>query len=133
MTKLVFGENGKPNRYIIDGKEVTKAEWDEAFPPRLGVPAIGGNSSSGWPMVSEALAVNPKQIKKVMERNRKHNLHINYDIEGRPVLQDRGQRRDLMRIEGAHDQDGGYGDDHATSGGYLDPIGADPTNAFEGL
>lgn len=63
------------------------------------------------PIESDALAVHPKQIKTVMERNARHGLHINYDpTDGRPLLQDRDQRRRLMKIEGCHDNNGGYGD-----------------------
>ena len=48
---------------------------------------------------SESLAVHPDQIPEVLERNRRHGLHIEYDRHGRPKIADSGQRRDLVRIE----------------------------------
>ncbi len=130
--KSTYHRNGTVS-HEIDGLPATQEEVDAAFPPkRIGVP-LQSQTSAAWPIKSDALAVHPRQIKKVMERNRKHGLHVEYAKDGRPILADRGQRRELMKIEGAHDQQGGFGDDHATHGGYLDPIGHDDPSVFEGL
>ncbi len=123
--RTIYHRNGTVEHFI-DGKSASQAEVDETFPPKkIGVP-LRAQTSTCWPMKSDALAVHPKQIKAVRERNKKHGLHIEYARDGRPILQDRGQRRDLMKIEGVHDRNGGYGDDHATHGGYLD----DPADAI---
>lgn len=108
-----FGERTK--YYVGDPgceKEVSKEEFDELFPP---VDDSGGNGSGliAWhrPVESDALAVHPKQIPAVMERNARHGLHIDYNPEdGRPILRDRAQRRQLMKLDKAHDNNGGYGD-----------------------
>lgn len=85
----------------------------EQRPPGGAAPATWGTAA---PLHSESLAVHPSQIKEAMERNKKHGLgHVKYDKQGRPILTDRGMKRDLMRLEGVHDKDGGYGDDHATA------------------
>jgi hypothetical protein len=103
---------GWPQRYYLDGVQVSKEEFEQAFPPQpQGAP--GGHGSACWPMLSDALAVHPGQIQEAMERNKRHGLHVEYTEDGRPKLMDRGQRRDLMRAEGFHDNNGGYGDDHA--------------------
>ena len=74
-------------------------------------------------MKSDALAVHPDQIPEVMARNKKHGVHVEYDPkDGRAILKDRGQRRDLMRIEGFHDNNGGYGDDHHIPRNPLPPV-----------
>ncbi len=79
-------------------------------------PGTGGNTPSCWPMKSEALAVHPDQIPEALARNKRHGIQgVSYDRLGRAVLADRGARRDLMRLEGVHDNQGGYGDDHATA------------------
>ena len=52
------------------------------------------------PLKSDALAVHPKQIAAVKERNKRHGLSIDYDRHGRPVFTDAGQRKKLMKIEG---------------------------------
>ncbi len=96
--------------YFLDGKEVTPEEFEAAFPPK----ELGASSghSTAWSngLESDALAVHPKQIEAVMARNKKHGLNVEYLPDGRPKLTDRGQRRDLMRLEGFHDNQGGYGD-----------------------
>ena len=68
-------------------------------------------------MSSDAMAVHPSQIEAIMARNKKHGVQgVSYDpADGRAILADRGARRDLMRLEGVHDNEGGYGDDHAAS------------------
>lgn len=96
--------------YYVEGREVSEGEFDAAFPPReIGSPS---GHSTAWSngLCSDALAVHPKQIAQVMERNKRHGLHVEYDGVGRPILKDRGQRRDLMRVERCHDNEGGYGD-----------------------
>ena len=121
--KIVYRSHGED--YFIDGKEVSKEEFDETFPPKpLGhAPALGGNTSSCWPLKSDAMAVHPSQIKEAMERNKKHGVvGVSYDPkDGRAILADRGARRDLMKLEGFHDKSGGYGDDHHISGSTAEP------------
>lgn len=113
MVGRIVGEGAK-QRYYLDGREVTKAEFKKAFPDRK-VCDAGGDFITAWkrPIQSDAMAVHPDQIDEAMARNRKHGVFVEYNPEdGRPILRDRGQRRDLMRIEGFHDKHGGYGDDH---------------------
>lgn len=101
--------------YLIEGRSATKEEFDAAFPPQpdfLDVPPMS-SSASAWPMYSDAMGVHPKQIEEARARNRAHGIQIDYLPDGRAILTDRGSRRDLMRIEGYHDNNGGYGDDHA--------------------
>ncbi len=111
---------GWPPRYYVwavnEWVQVQAEEFKALFPDRPVADSNGSTFGGTWrrPIQSDALAVHPRQIPEVMERNRRHGLHIEYNPEdGRPILADRGQRRDLMRIEGCHDNDGCYGDDHA--------------------
>ncbi len=89
-------------------------------------PGTGGNTPSCWPMRSEALAVHPEQIPDALERNKRHGVTgVSYDAQtGEAILADRRARCDLMKLEGCHDNNGGYGDDHAT-GSPLPPRGDD--------
>jgi hypothetical protein len=60
------------------------------------------------------MAVHPEQINEVMERNKRHGIAgVSYAPDGTAILADRGARRDLMALEGYHDRNGGYGDDHS--------------------
>jgi hypothetical protein len=104
--------------YKIEGREVTKAEFDAACltKPLARPPMLGGNTTTGWPMKSDGMAVHPDQVPEVMARNKKHGVYIDYDTDGCPILPDRGARRELMKIEGLIDRQGGYGDDHHIAG-----------------
>ncbi len=107
---VIVSKSTGESKFFIDDREVTKEEFDRAFPPReVGVP---GGHSTAWAngLESDALAVHPSQIGQAMARNKRHGLHIDYTKDGRPILKDRGQRRDLMRVERVHDNQGGYGD-----------------------
>lgn len=111
VLKTVYDKFGG-KRHFIDGRPATQAEVDAAFPAKpLGVPMHGGNTSSAWPLYSDALAVHPSQIEQARARNRKRGVAVDYLPDGRAILTDRGARRDLMKLEGVHDNHGGYGDD----------------------
>jgi hypothetical protein len=119
IAKKIAGTYGKPDRFFIDHVEVTEAEWHRAIEESRPASVAGGrpgDSFCGWsrPIASDAMAVHPDQIPEVIERNKRHGILVDYDGEGRPLLTDREQRRKLMHLEGIHDKDGGYGDDHAT-------------------
>lgn len=109
-------ESGKW-KYYLDGKEVSKEEHDLAVPDKP-LAEAGKCSLRGWsrPIESDAMAVHPKQIAEVMERNKRHGLTCEYNTEdGRPILTSREQRRQLMKIEGFHDNSGSFGDETGNS------------------
>lgn len=105
-------------RYYMDAREVTRDEFERAFAEERALlpvveedPSCQGNRPWSKPILSDALAVHPDQIKDVMERNARHGIHVNYHPDdGRPILPDRDARRRLMRLERCHDNQGGYGD-----------------------
>lgn len=113
-SRIIYLANGK-NRYLIDDVEVTRAEFDKHFPSKIedllkAGTTLPSHSTTCWPMRSEALAVHPKQIAEATERNRRHGSSVTYDKDGTAILPDRGERKRIMRIEGLHDRQGGYGD-----------------------
>lgn len=66
--------------------------------------APGGTPASGWPLVSSALGVHPRQVKAANERNRKHGVNVQYDPKtGRAHIPDRGERGKLLKLERMHD------------------------------
>lgn len=97
-----------PDKYFLDGTEVTEAAFKEVFPDHEGAP--GGHSSSGWPLKSEAAACHPTQVAEMNERNLRHGVATTYLPDGTAVIPNRGDRKKLLRLEGYHDRDGGYGD-----------------------
>ncbi len=106
--------DGTGTHYFLNGREVIEARYKEYYPtPEPISEGEPGTALCSWhkPILSDALAVHPKQIAEVMARNARHGLHVEYEPEhGRPILKDRNQRRELMRIERVHDNSGGYGD-----------------------
>lgn len=95
--------------YFLEGREVTEEEYRKVYPLDPGVPMI----SAGWsrPMLSDALAVHPSQVQEATARNAKRGCSVTYRTDdGRAIVPDRGERKKLLKIEGFHDRDGGYGD-----------------------
>ncbi len=99
----------EPNQtYWLDGKQVSKAEFDLAFPDQN----LGGNASlCPWkPLHSEALAVHPDLIGDATADAAKKGVPTEFDVEGRPVFTSRSHRAEYMRRYGFYDRSGGYGD-----------------------
>jgi hypothetical protein len=119
-SRVIYHNNGTQT-FEVEGREVSEDEYRARTGSNLqslftGGPPMIGNTPSCWPMESEALAIHPSQIKEATERNKRNGITgVSYAPDGTAILADRGARRDLMRLEGLHDRNGGYGDDHATS------------------
>lgn len=108
---------GNTKVYVVDGKELTQAEFNEAFPDKpLGEP-LQGHTAACWPMVSEALAVHPSQVDQANARNRKHGIAALYQKgTGACQIDSRGDRAKLLKLEAktlghaVFDKQGGYSD-----------------------
>lgn len=109
---------GATARYFVDGVAVEREVYDRLMAqersllPQVAAPDDDLPGSRPWsqPIVSDALQVHPRQLEAVRERNAKHGLDIEYRPDGKPVLRDRKQRHDLLRVERMHDNNGGYAD-----------------------
>ena len=99
---------GKKQRYFIDGEEVTKAKWNNAFPPRE---ETGCEGLIGWkPMVNEVLAVHPDQVKEAIESARAKGVPTDFKADGQPVFTSRAHYKEYCEKYGFYNKDGGYGD-----------------------
>lgn len=67
-------------------------------------------AKGGWPLVSDSLGVHPDQIPEVQGYLEQHGVHCDFTPGGRAVLESRKHRKQVARIRGYHDNDGGYGD-----------------------
>lgn len=111
--KIIYGTK---TRFFVDDVEVTRAQFDKAFPNRIqDLLKTGkgpdGNRSACWPMKgSDALSVIPKRIPEAMQSDAEHNVPTEYTSEGQPIFRDRGHRREYLKAYGYHDRSGGYGD-----------------------
>lgn len=113
---------GNPKRFYIDDVEVTKAEFDKAFPTKIedilasGLLNEDSHRSACWPMTgSVAAAIDPSQVEAVMERDRARGVPTDYVLcrdgaSAMPVFRDRGHRKAYLKSHGHYDRDGGYGD-----------------------
>ena len=114
--KGVIKGMGSKQTYWIDGREVSRAAFKRAFPDR---PLGSGEGITAWkrPVRSLGMGVHTSQIDEAYERNRKAGITgVTYDREtGEAIIHDRHARKQLMRVNGVFDRDGGYGDDNPPS------------------
>lgn len=108
MVGIIRWDAEENAHYFLDGKEVTEKEFRQGFPDKQGVP--GGHPPSCWPMTSEALACHESQVAEMNARNEAAGVSTRYKADGTAVIPDRSDRRKLLKLEGYHDRDGGYGD-----------------------
>lgn len=110
-TKVVYGPGGR-KRFFIDGDEVSPEEYARTVHPwkikdLLAKSAVvGGLQPSGWPVLSEGMAVGLRQIDEAEARNKRAGCSVKYCRKtGRAILHDAAQKKQLMRIEGMFDKD----------------------------
>lgn len=100
--------------YRINGRRVTKQEWD-ATP---GVGLDGGIAPMGTvayrqhdPLISEGIGCMRSQVPEMREVIRKHNIKgVVVRDSGQLEITSRRGRRELLKVRGLVDNDGGYGD-----------------------
>jgi len=109
--RLVIRGHGDRTQYLIDGRPVSKEEFDAACPPAAEVDGPAGASLVGWkPLASRALGVHPDQVAEATESARAKGVPTEFRPDGRPVFTCRSHRKRYLRAYGLHDNDGGYGD-----------------------
>lgn len=103
--KVVYGRNGAKEWYV-DGRQVTKAEFDAAFPPKpdFGGSAPAGPALTGWPLHSDALGYHPSQRAEAGAHLAKLGVPTEIDPQGRPVLRNREHRRQVLKALKIHDR-----------------------------
>lgn len=98
-------------KYTIDGESVSEAEYLKRMKAKgklEGIPSV----ARAWekPMVCEALAVDPLEVKYEKQLDREQGLSVNYNEHGCPIFESRKQRNDYVRAKGYFDKNAGYGD-----------------------
>ena len=102
MRGVIRGEN-----YFIDGVQVTKEAFDEAFPNK---PIAAESACFFKPIHSDAAAVHPNQIAEASAIAKARGVPTEFDGHGRPILTSRSHRKAYLKSRGMHDRSGGYGD-----------------------
>lgn len=94
--------------YYLDGEEVTKKEFDAAFPSKMGE-LLGGVEvntlcrSSCWPMESMSMGVHPKQVTAENEKLRKAGSRCYHRRNGKLVVPSASERKKVMKMRGMRD------------------------------
>lgn len=70
--------------------------------------APGGDKPEGWPMLSDAMGVAPRQVEGAMAVDKRLGVPISYAPDGRAVYENQSQRNAHMKAHGFHDNNGGY-------------------------
>lgn len=102
-------------KYFLRGKEVTKEEF-----------AAAGSQGDDWlqsqafvpntyrqhdPLISEGIGCLKSQVPEMRETIKQHNIKgVTVQDSGRLEITSRQGRRELLRVRGRIDADGGYGD-----------------------
>lgn len=101
---------GKFTRYFVDDAEVTKEEFDAAFPAKDISEGPAFTQATGWPLESAAAGVHPDQVQEAMQEAAKRGVPTEYTKKGRAIMRDRAHRRAFNKSHGFRDNDGSYGD-----------------------
>lgn len=102
--------------YLIDGHEVSKAEFDKRTPSRTNeLVAAGGRDRSNrrtncWPMVSDAAGVHPTDAKRAAKHASAVGVPTEFNSDGNPVFTDKHHRRRFLEAHHMYDRNAGHGD-----------------------
>ena len=96
-------KRGNDWHYFLNGREVTKEEYEKDFPPLRGE---GSPALHCWkkPMLSDAMAVHSEQIEEVAALDKAKGVPTSYLEDGRPIITSEDHKRRLMRSRGLHDR-----------------------------
>lgn len=100
-------------KYKINGKEVTKAQWDarKGVGLRGGVPMGTIAYSESKPMISEGLGCMRSQVPEMRETIARNGIKgVRVLNNGQLEITSRQGRRDLLRVRQMVDADAGYSD-----------------------
>lgn len=102
--------------YKINGKTVSREEWDARKGVGLNlkkqdVPLGTVAYTAANPLLSDGIGCMRCQVPEMREAIREHGIQgVFVRDDGRLEITSRRGRRDLLRLRGLHDADGGYGD-----------------------
>lgn len=100
--------------YEVNGRRVSKAEYDRAAPKRLGLAGRGkvkglathalvGQYPKGWPFASDALGVHPEQIELAKAIDRKKGAPpTEYTPSGEPIMTSPSHMRSFLKAHKMH-------------------------------
>lgn len=98
--------------YSLNGRKVDRQEFLKHSAGLKGIlKARKFNTiSTGWPLHSDALGVNPDQRQEAYEESVRMGVPTHFDEEGCAILISRQHKRRYCEANGMFDRDAGYGD-----------------------
>ena len=103
MTGVIRRIKGK-DCYFLDGKQVTKVEFDKALDLPLERKPITKQCKRGYPIKSNVFATTSKGVKKAMAEAAKRGVPTEFTPDGTCVLRDAAHRKAYMKAFGYHDR-----------------------------
>lgn len=102
-------------KYILNGKQVTKEEFDAAGAKGdeflKGSAFVPHTYRDHDPLLSDGMGCMKAQVPEMREVIRRHNIKgVTVRDSGQLEITSRRGRRELLRVRGLADADGGYGD-----------------------
>ena len=98
-------------KYTINGKEVTKAQFRRRKPKPIGAPMVSHTYRAHDPLLSDGIGCMKSQVPEMREVLKKHNVKgVLVRDNGQLEITSRRGRKELLRIRGLADADGGYSD-----------------------
>lgn len=95
----IYGKLGDPDRYLIDGQEVTEAAYNAAFPSKP-MGCFATESPRGWPIASDALACLPNQVQEMEAAAVKAGVPTEFLRDGRPLMRSGKHFREYCKKHG---------------------------------
>lgn len=98
-----FARRCRKGRLSLDGKR-----WEVDLAAQVG--SVKTPSPAGWPLISDAAGVHPRQIPEAKASLAAAGIRCEFTSTGAAIFESRGQRKAVLKHLGLHDKDGGYGD-----------------------
>jgi hypothetical protein len=98
----------KEIRALMDAKAVTIV--DDKSGALVNVATTRRKERAKWPIISDAMAVNPEHIGKAKAALKEHGVKTDYTPTGEPILRSAAHRKAHAIAMGFYDRNGGYGD-----------------------
>lgn len=112
--KLSRKEQAKAKRNRLEIRALCRAKAvtvvDSATGKTVNVARSGTRSRAKWPIISDAMAVDPKNISKARELLRRAGVSTEYTPTGEPILRSARHRRDHAKVMGFYDRNAGICD-----------------------
>jgi len=102
----------RKHKLFLNGEEVTPAEFHRSGPVGgTGVPMGTATYTDVKPLLSEGLGCMKSQVPEMRDTIRRHNIKgVRVRDSGQLEITSRRGRKELCRVRGLADADGGYGD-----------------------